>query len=187
MVHMNQNRINLEFEVVLQLIRLDSYGRDLARELDVPLTNIQRSLQSLQENNIIDFKKIGNNKIYSLKNNLIARQIIFNAENYKLLNLISKYPYLEHLLEDILKQSSSNLVILFGSYAKFRANKNSDIDLYIETKDKNIKKKLEDLHSRLNVKIGLFDNRSLLIQEIIKDHVILKGVEVYYDKIKFFA
>ena len=74
------------------------------------------------------------------------------------------------------------LIVLFGSYAKGLANKNSDIDIYIETKNRNVKKLVENVNSKINVKIGSFNIDSPLIKEIIKNHVIIKGIEVFYDK-----
>ena len=71
-------------------------------------------------------------------------------------------------------------------YAKGLATKASDIDIYIETSDSQKKKQLEQRHSSLSVKIGVFDTRNLLIREIMKDHVIIRGVEVYFDKTRFF-
>ena len=72
--------------------------------------------------------------------------------------------------------------MLFCSYAKGLAKKDSDIDIYIETKNRNVKKSIEDIHSKISVKIGIFDIKSLLIKEIIKDHIIIKGIEVFYEK-----
>jgi len=45
---------------------------------------------------------------------------------------------------------------------------------------------VESIHSRIKVKFGDFDLSSNLIKEIIKNHVILKGVEEFYEKTKFF-
>jgi hypothetical protein len=45
---------------------------------------------------------------------------------------------------------------------------------------------LEQRHSLLSVKILEFDPQNLLIREIIKDHVIIKGLEVYSDRTGFF-
>ena len=74
------------------------------------------------------------------------------------------------------------MAAIFGSYAKGTAKKDSDIDLYVETEDKTLKRRLELLDSRLSVKTGEFDANHLLIKEIIKDHVIVKGVERYIEK-----
>jgi predicted nucleotidyltransferase len=65
------------------------------------------------------------------------------------------------------------------------ANKNSDIDVFIETKDRNLKKQLELLNSRLSMKIGDYDRESPLIKEIEKSHAIIKGAELFYEKIGF--
>lgn len=90
------------------------------------------------------------------------------------------------ILEQISKKVDEKLIILFGSYAKFRAKADSDIDIYIETENRNIKKIVENIHSKINVKIGLFDITSNLIKEIIKDHVIVRGFEAVYEKKQLF-
>ena len=87
---------------------------------------------------------------------------------------------------NIQKNKKIGLAILFGSYAKGRATNDSDIDIYIATEDRELKKKIELVDSKLNVKIGKYNQKSPLIKEIEKDHVILKGVEIYYEKNNFF-
>ena len=184
--HMNQNRINIEYEIILRLLKGNAYGREIAKELDISLTTIQRSLLELERKNILDIEIQGKNKIFSLKKNLMARNHIFNAENYKLVKLLSHYPELGPVITDVLGKSKSSLVILFGSYAKFSANKNSDIDIYLDTLNIKEKKEIEMVNSKINAKIGKFDINSLLIKEIIRNHVIIKGVEEFYEKTRFF-
>ena len=104
-------------------------------------------------------------------------------ENYKLIKFFEKYPHLEPLFEDIIKKCGSKLIILFGSYAKGIPKQESDIDIYIETKEQNLKKKAEEIDSKLSIKIGKFNQDSLLIKEIIKNHVILNGVERFYEQL----
>ncbi|MGD2072375.1 MAG: nucleotidyltransferase domain-containing protein [Candidatus Thorarchaeota archaeon] len=128
----------------------------------------------------------GRNKVFFLKKNLQTKNYVFNAERYKQIKLLKKYPELSVIAEDILKECHEDLIVIFGSYAKFTAEKNSDIDVYVETKDRKVKDRLESIHSRISVKIGNFDVKSPLIKEIIKHHMILKGVEEFYEKIKFF-
>ena len=64
-------------------------------------------------------------------------------------------------------------LILFGSYAKGLAHKESDVDLYLETKSQKVKEEISRLDSKLSVKIGVFNTNALLGQEIIKDHIII--------------
>ena len=186
MNHMNQNRINIEYEIILKLLKGNAHGRKIAKELEISLTTIHRSLLELVRKNILDVDVQGKNKVYSLKKNLMARNNILNAENYKLVKLLSHYPELGPVISDVLGDSKSSLVILFGSFAKFSAKKGSDIDIYLDTSNIKEKKDVEMVNSKINVKIGRFDATSLLIKEIIRDHIIIKGVEEFYEKTRFF-
>jgi predicted nucleotidyltransferase len=89
---------------------------------------------------------------------------------------------LRGIIEAIRKNIKIKLAILFGSYAKGIAKQDSDIDIFIETKERSIKKELENLNSKLSVKIGDFDQSNPLIREIKKNHVIIKGIEQYYER-----
>ena len=62
----------------------------------------------------------------------------------------------------------------------------SDIDIYLETANNKIKNKVKDINSKLSIKIGEFDTSSLLIREIIKNHIIIRGIEEYYERNNFF-
>jgi len=183
MVH---NRNNLEWEIILVLIKRETYLRKVAKLLGESHSTVLRRLNTLVKENVLDYKREGRNKVFFMKNTLQSKNYVFNAERYKLIKLLKKYPKLNIIIEDILKQSSESLIILFGSYAKFKAKKTSDIDIYIETRDKKIKERVEEINSEINVKIGLFNTQSLLIKEIIKNHILLKGDEAFYEKTKFF-
>ena len=78
------------------------------------------------------------------------------------------------------------MIILFGSYAKGLENKNSDIDIYIDSTNIKLKKNLRTIYDDLSFQIRKFNNRDLLIKEIIKNHVIIQGGETFYEKREFF-
>ncbi|MBS7657087.1 nucleotidyltransferase domain-containing protein [Candidatus Bathyarchaeota archaeon] len=183
---MVQNKNNLEFEIILLLLNGENHLRGIAKQLNESHSTVLRKLNRLVKENVLDFKKEGRNKVFFIKKNLQSKNFVFNAERYKLLKLLKKYPEVSVIIEDILKKCEERLIILFGSYAKFMAKKDSDIDVYVETRNKKVKEKIELVHSKINVKTGDFDQSSQLIKEIIKNHVILKGVEEFYEKIKFF-
>jgi predicted nucleotidyltransferase len=183
---MVQKRNNLELEVIQLLLNQNYHVRGLAKTLNESHSTILRKLNQLAKQNVIDYKKEGKNKVFFLKKNIISKNYILQAEIHKLNSLLNKYQELVIILEEISKKADEKLIILFGSYAKFRAKANSDIDIYIETENKNIKKIVENIHSKINVKIGPFDITSNLIKEIIKDHVIVRGYEEFYDKKQLF-
>ncbi len=186
MIHMVQKWDNSGYEIVLLLVKEKKHLRKLAKELKIPHSTVMRKLNNLTKENIVDSKQEGKNKVFFIKKNLQARNYLQQAEQYKLSKLIKKYPKLSIILEDILKSSKEQMIVLFGSYAKFQANTDSDIDIYIETRNKKIKNDIKTVYSKINVKTGKFDMNSNLIKEIIENHVILKGVENFYEKTKFF-
>ena len=179
---MVQKRNNIGLEVIQLLLKQEYHVRGLAKALNESHSTILRKLNKLVKQNVIDYKKEGKNKVFFLKKNMFSRNHILQSEIYKLTSLLNKYPELMIILEQISKKVDEKLIIMFGSYAKFRAKKDSDIDIYIETKNRNIKNNVENIHSKIKVKIGIFDIKSNLIKEIIKDHVIVRGFEEFYEK-----
>ncbi len=183
---MTQIKINYSYEVLLSLLKKEMHGRELAKELKTSLTRVQSILAELRNINILDYKVEGKNHVYFIKKNLISRSFILNAENYKLSKVLIKHPEFEPIFNDIIKKSKCSLIILFGSYAKEIPKKDSDIDIYIETTSQKIKEDVQKIYDLISVKIGKFNPDDLLIKEIIKNHVIIKGGEEYYEKIRFF-
>jgi len=186
MKHMAQNKTNLELEIILTLLKNESHLREIARNLNGPHSTILRKLNELLKNNVLDYKKEGKNKIFFIKNNLKAKNYVYSAEIHKLNKLLSDYPELSIILEDVKKNFSKGMIILFGSYAKGTPKKESDIDLYLETDNIKEKNKIKELNSKLSIKIGQFDPESLLIREVIRNHIIIRGLEEFYERNKFF-
>ena len=179
------SKMEQELEIVLVLLKYkELHVRGASKILNQPHANISRAMKKLLSENVVDFRFQGRNKTFRLKKSIESTTCIRMAESFKLIKLIRKYQFLGVTIEQILAETRQNLVLIFGSFAKFSANNDSDIDIYIETTDRKTKEKIENIYSRLSVKIGKFDKDNLLIKEIIKDHVILKGVEYFYEKNK---
>jgi predicted nucleotidyltransferase len=176
----------IQLEIINELLNGKSYIRELSKKLKTNPMNILRKLKELSKENVVDYEQNGKNKTYFLKKTIEARSMIFMTESYKISNLLNKYPELRNTTEKIQKDKKIKLAVLFGSYAKDLVKQDSDIDIYIETNDVKLKKSIEMINSKLSVKIGNFDLKSLLIKEIIKNHVILKGIEEFYEKNEFF-
>jgi predicted nucleotidyltransferase len=177
MLHMSQ----INYKVVLELIKKNNHIRGLAKALNTNQTTIARKMQELEKQNIVDYTYEGKNKVYFLKNNLETKEYIKIIEHYKVLEIIKKQPRLRKIVEKIKLNKDIKLAIIFGSYAKNTQQKTSDIDVYVETEKKELKKELELLDSRLSIKTGEFNKETPLAKEIIKNHIIIKGVERYYE------
>jgi len=177
--------LNISSEILNVLFGEEIHARALAKRLEINHMTVIRNLKELVNENVLEFRKEGRNKVYFLKKNMEARNYELISELYKLNKTLEKYPELRQTIKNIQQNKEIGLAVLFGSYARGTANKNSDIDVFIETKDRNLKKELELLNSRLSVKIGEYDRSSPLIKEIEKNHVIIKGAEIFYEKIGF--
>src|SRR3989344_735633 len=146
MIHMVQNKNNLDLEIILVLLKNKTHLREIARTLNESHSTILRKINELLKENVLDYKKEGKNKIFFIKNNLKSKNYIYSAEIHKLNSLLKKHPELSIILEDIKKDFSKGMIILFGSYAKGVPKKESDIDIYLETKDNNIKTKVKNIN-----------------------------------------
>lgn len=174
---------NLIFEIICELMGEELHARSLAKKLGTNHMTVVRKLKELVNENVLDFRSEGRNKVYFLKKSVEARNYTLRAELYRLNEALKSYPELRNIIEAVQKNAEIKLALLFGSYARGTAGKNSDIDLFVETRNWKLKRELELLNSKLSVKIGDFDRSNLLIKEIEKDHVIVKGAELYYEKI----
>jgi predicted nucleotidyltransferase len=183
MKHVNQNITN---ETILLLTGEDLHARALADLLKANHITVGRRLMDLRKDNIVDFRVKGKNKVFFLKRTIEGRNAAMMAEIYRQSLILSRYPVLRGIFRNIQEKPDIAFSLLFGSYAKGLAKSDSDIDIFVETMDNKVKNLIEKSHSAVSVKIGPFDEDSPLIREIMKDHVIIKGFEAYFDKTGFF-
>lgn len=162
------------------------YGRDIAKRLRMNQKTVSNALNDLEKENVLKFTYEGKNKYYYLNEFYPhIKEIIQLIEIQRKINFLEKYGKLKDLFLKLGKQTEG-MIIIFGSYANFTANESSDLDVFTTRDIRN----LEDLESRYNIKINViisnqkkFDKKKYIIKEIIKNHVILKGVEGFVDLI----
>ncbi|VVB60388.1 Nucleotidyltransferase domain protein [uncultured archaeon] len=177
---------DISFEIMSSLMKGQLHARALAKKLGTNHMTIARKLKELVTENVLDFRTEGKNKVYFTKKSIEARSFAIMSEMHKLNKTLEKYPELRGVVEAVQKNPRIELAVLFGSYAKGRVREDSDIDVFIETKNRKMKQEIELLNTRLSVKIGGYDRENLLIKEIEKNHVIIKGAEPYYERNRFF-
>ncbi|MBI2101364.1 nucleotidyltransferase domain-containing protein [Candidatus Woesearchaeota archaeon] len=173
------------YNTILNLLNGDNHLRQIAKDIKTNHMTVKRALDILIKENVLDVRKEGKNSIYSIKKTLEAQNFVFMAEIYKFNSLIKKHPELKQDLKE-LKKLHINIIAVFGSYAKSIETDKSDIDMYIETQNGKIKREASKINRKFSIKTGLYAKDSLLIKEIEKNHIIVKGVEIFYEKNKFF-
>ncbi len=184
---MFQKSNNTELDIALELIREPKHIRGLAQSLQLPPSTVMRKINSMLSRNLVGYERQGKNKRFFLKRNLQARNCVFMAELHKLSNLMRAYPDMAIILQDVLSKSSAGVIIVFGSYAKFRANSGSDIDIYMDAVSDAEKRQIAIISRKISIKAGMIDMKSFLVKEIVRDHVILRGMERFYEETGFFA
>ncbi len=110
---------------------------EVAKSLDQYYSFVHRIIERLAEDNIIIKKKIGKSYVCSLNmDNEKTTSLLYLAEIERKEAFYQKNRELKLILEefiDLIKKEAYS-VILFGSYAKGRAVKDSDLDILIIVK-----------------------------------------------------
>jgi len=159
------------------------YLRQISKLSKLPLKTCQNALAELENAKILKSKIEGKNKYFSLNlENIKTKSYLQQAEIYKTDLFIEKY----HPFRMFLKSLKTNTpIIVFGSFAKFKADKNSDLDLLIIS-NKESKLPFHLLPFRPH-KINMTEKTFLkaikqqedLIKEIEENHIILNNHSFY--------
>jgi len=154
-------------------------------------------VNKLEKYNIAKIKKIGGTK----KNYVKAVSFNFKAplsrffyaiiEISRKEELIKKYAILKPFIAQIENIKSGIIVLIYGSYARFAADKESDVDLWVVGNiNKTVKRDIEEIFVTLPVKysIGIETKKEFLKkirdaihQNILRDKVIIKNENAFFE------
>ncbi len=182
---LNNNTLNI-LETFAEDYNKKVYGRDISKYLKMNQKTVSNILNKLERDHILKFNIEGKNKYYYLnKSNQNIRDIIKLIEINKKIKLMDKYNKFSGLFSK-LESELEGILVIFGSYSSFSANEKSDLDVLFIGKQKELK----DLEGLYNIKINVvkidknkFDKNDILIKEIIKNHIVLRGVEEFIELI----
>lgn len=194
---MKISQIALEIIELLLNERKECYLREIAKKTNNSTSSISRQLKLLNNNKIITERKSGKELMYSLnfKNNTTLK-LCELIETQRLGEFYKKNVGMKIILDDFLEKVKDEGVVnitVFGSVAKGKYTKESDIDILIITnKRRDLVKEIKRIHAEYgrNVSIVNLTKKELkekksepLIQEIIKNHLVLFGYEYFVQKV----
>ena len=182
---MYQNR-NKELEII-NLFRGNYNARFYLREISklskIPLKTCQNVLASLEKTKILKSKTEGKNKYFSLNlENIKTKSYLLQTEIYKMDIFIEKYPQFKMFLKSL---KTTAPIIVFGSFAKFIADKDSDLDLLvISEKELNLPFHLlpfkpHQVNLTEKTFLKALREKENLIKEIEENHIILNNHSFY--------
>lgn len=165
---------------------------EISRKLDIGYRPAYNHIIEMEKEGIINVLKIGNAKQCKLnlentktkhllqESDIIRKEELYNKnQKFKTIlgSIISKLT--EKYLSEILS------IVLFGSYAKGNANKQSDIDLMFivdDLKDKNLRESIErecaSIHYSHNIKISPLITNIEEFKKMLKEKELNVGKEI---------
>lgn len=166
--------------------------REIAKKIQADYKITYIAVQRLIDKKVLFSKKIGKSSLCELNSSYYGDEI-YEAESERKEKLLQNKNLKQLYKELIIKLKSSFYVFLiFGSYSKGTLTKSSDIDIMFISNEKDFDEKISNILSLLPIKthhlvfteeefIRMKDSKELnVVQEAIKNNIILYGVENYY-------
>lgn len=166
------------------------YIREVERLLKVSSRTALKTMAKLEKIGILESKKKGKIKTYSIRKTTVSREFFLLAEQYKKIQFLEENPLIKEVLEKA-DAFMKGIVIIFGSYAKGTQKEDSDLDLFIVgTYDKKeIKNAGKKYGIDINIKsypLQLFEkgiHDDILLKEINKNHILIKDAEGFVRRV----
>ena len=182
---MYQKRNNRQLEILFLLrgnYKREFYLREISKLTKIPLKTTQNLLKELEESRILQSKIHGKNKYFSLNlGNIQTKLFMLHTELYTTAQFLEKYTQFKTFLKEL---KTNNTIIIFGSFAKFNANKNSDVDLLLIGKKEKLPSHIlpNKIHlinlAEINF-IKALEKQEPFIKEIQENHIILNNHSFY--------
>lgn len=162
------------------------YIREVQKLLKISPRTAQLILDDLETKGILESETKGKIRTYKTKRNSLSQKYIIFAEQYKAISFLEKNLIIKGITEKI-SPFIKGIGVIFGSYAKGRANKESDLDIFIagEYNKEEIKKISKTYGIEISVKCypsktfeKNFANDALL-KEVLKDHIVFLNTEKF--------
>jgi len=183
---------NKYFEVMKEFLKGYSrkiYGRELVGKVPLSQKNIALTLEELEKEGILKSSSSGNRRYYELNNlNSLLVENLLIFENMRKLSFFKK----NKKTKDFFDKIKGDIVSVFGSYAKEKQTKSSDLDLFIVGKVDSLEiKKLGEVYGLevqlFNVSFKEFSNmvrdKKDFFREVLENHILIRGEELFLKEV----
>jgi predicted nucleotidyltransferase len=163
---------------------------ELSKTLNIPYATFYRVVK--KSSDILTTELVGKSKLLSLNKESILTSHLAIASDEEKKEFLKKQPLINLIHKDL---DTSEVVLLFGSYAKNKPKPHSDIDLAILNKTGNKSFSLNKLEILLNKEINpmffsfsefnlmLKDKEENVGKQILKNHIVLKNPQKFWEEI----
>ena len=190
------NKLNIT-ENTLQVLSQFTNGfdreyhiREVGKLLKISPRTAQLILEDLENKGVIESKMRGRIKSYKQRINEVSKRYFVFVEQYKSIVLIEQNLVVKEIIEKI-SPHITGMGVVFGSYAKGIANKESDLDIFIagEYDQQEIKRISKNYGIEISVKcypLKIFEknlHQDIFLKEIVKNHVVFLNVEQFIQQV----
>lgn len=129
--------------------------------------------------------------------NQLGIKVFSLVETEERIKFLKKYPEFEPIFKqmaELFQMKDVDFALIFGSFARLAARKDSDLDMLVVSEEKNFENELSDILVTLNkeysVKVETVDkfkenlNKKSLYKNILKNHVLIYGENNYLEIVK---
>ena len=159
------------------------YLRQISKLAKLPLKTCQNTVAELEKDKILKSKTEGKNKYFNLNlDNIQTKSYLLQSEIHKTDIFIETYLQIKLFLKSI---STNISIIVFGSFAKLKADKNSDLDLLIISQKEPklpfhlLPYKIHQVTLSEDSFVKALKEQETLITEIEEHHIILNNHSFY--------
>lgn len=174
-------------KIILYLAKKQDFFtiHELSKLTNIPYTSLHRTIKDMED--ITSIKNKGKSKLIHLKWNEITKAYLIIASHKEKKESLKKHDKLKKINE-----RAKDITLIFGSYAKGKERKGSDIDVMVINKkgEKNIR--FSELEILYDVKINpifisekeflkmLKEDDENVAKQALKDHILLCGFSEFW-------
>ena len=159
------------------------YLRQISKLAKLPLKTAQNVLFNLEKNKVLKSTIDGKNKYFSLNlDNLQTKSYLLQSEIYKTDLFLENYPQFKIFLKSL---NTNVPLILFGSFAKFKTDQDSDLDLFVVSEKEQklpfhlIPYTVHQVNLSEDSFVKALREEETLLKEIEENHIILNNHSFY--------
>ena len=156
------------------------YLREISRLSGLPLKTTSNVLETLENLRVLKSETSGKNKYFYLNlENIETKSLLMQAEIQKTMDFMKKYPIFQSFVKEL--KSISSPIIIFGSFARFSADRNSDADMLVVSDKKTelpshlLPHKIHEINITEDNFIKAFKEGETIIEKIKENHIILNN------------
>lgn len=164
-------------------------GSSIAKSRGLNQKSVANALSELEKKGFVKSKLSGKNRQFFLNfdDTEMLVNLLSSVEHLRTIKFYEKNPLVKEVASNIIP-FCSGIVAVFGSYAKGKQRKESDLDLFVIGKcnEKEIGKISDAYNLEISVKKypeGYFKRpeagKDVLLKEVIRNHIILSDVQQF--------